>query len=220
MSIRLLVVDDHPLLRMGVSQLVAGTDDIDVVGEATCRDARTMIDRTGPTVVAVGVRAPRAVAIATANRLKRPGLGIVLLDENEDPALLMRALENGFAAYVSQANTATEIVSVIRHAHVCPTSFAAPGLADAIHAIQTRESLLSAREHQVLMLIRDGHSSAAVADRLHLSESSVKTYVTRIYAKLDVSNRSQALVAAQSRGLLPGITGTERGVEERVPAGV
>jgi DNA-binding NarL/FixJ family response regulator len=203
MTTRLLVVDDQPLLRLGIADVISGADDIELVGEVARADARTTIARKSPTVILVGIHAPIAAAMSFAGRQLRTGLGVVLLDDSEDPAVMLRALDHGFAAYVSNSDTADEIVAAIRHAHVCPGSFAAAGLAAAVRAGIARDSMFSTRERQVLMLLRDGHSSASIAARLGVSDSSVKTYVTRIYGKLEVSNRSQALVAALGRGLLP-----------------
>jgi DNA-binding NarL/FixJ family response regulator len=188
---------------MGIADVVSGADDIDLVGETTCAGVRAAVARTRPTVVVVGIHTPPKSAITFAARLIRSDLGVVVLDESEDPAVMLRALDEGFAAYVATSSTADEIIAAIRHANVCPSSFAAAGLADAVRAGLARESVFSTRERQVLMLLRDGHSSASIAARLGVSDSSVKTYVNRICGKLEVSNRSQALVAALGRGLLP-----------------
>jgi len=206
MTIRLLVVDDHPLMRMGVLNVVSAADDIEAVGECPTDRAKAMIASTEPSVVIVGAYTKREIGCVA--RLIKRGLGVVLVDENQDPDCMLQALEEGFSAYVSMSDapgsgTSHEIIAAIRHADVFPTSFAASGLAAAIRAESNRDSLLSTRERQVLMLIRDGHSSSTIAERLGVSDSSVKTYVTRIYSKLEVSNRSQALVAATGRGLLP-----------------
>lgn len=208
MTIRLLIVDDHPLLRMGVVDVVSGAPDIDVVGEFGCDEAvgasaRREFGRLQPTVVLLGLHAPMSSTFTYANGLVRAGHSVVLLDESEDPERMLRALDGGFSAYTTTSGTADEMIGAIRHAHVCPGSFTAPGLAAAVRAKMSREHVFSTRECQVLMLLRDGYTSSAIATRLGVSDSTVKTYVARIYGKLDVSNRSQALVAALGRGLLP-----------------
>lgn len=201
MRTRLLVVDDQPLLRMGLARIVADHDDIEIVGETSCAQAKNAIARTDPTVVIVGIHTAKGAGCA--RRLISAGRGVVLVDEVENSDRMLRALDSGFSAYVASDASADEILRAIRHAHVFPGSFAASGLAAAVRTGFSRDSLLSTRERQVLMYIRDGLSSATIAGRLGVSDSSVKTYVTRIYSKLDVTNRSQALVAATSRGLLP-----------------
>jgi DNA-binding NarL/FixJ family response regulator len=203
MTIRLLVVDDHPLLRIGLSMAVRTSGDIQVVSEVAMAEAPAAIERTNPSVVVVGLHPPTGDAVTAATALMAADRGVVLLDEAEDPKLMLQALDSGFAAYVAKSGTTAEIVSAIRHAEVCPSSFAAPGLAAAVRAGQERDSLLSTRERQVLMLLREGYSGTEIAGRLGVSDSSVKTYVNRIYGKLDVSNRSQAILAALGRGLLP-----------------
>ncbi|HEY2796065.1 MAG TPA: response regulator transcription factor [Micromonosporaceae bacterium] len=202
MTTRLLVVDDHPLLRLGIADVISASDDIELVGDVDRAAARHAIARTKPTVIVVGIHTPVAASLSYAKRLLATGAGVVLLDDSADPAIMLRALDHGYAAYVSNSDTADEIVAAIRHAHVCPGSFAAAGLAAAVRAGIARDSVFSTRERQVLTLLRDGHSSSSIAARLGVSDSSVKTYVTRIYGKLEVSNRSQALVAALGRGLL------------------
>jgi DNA-binding NarL/FixJ family response regulator len=203
MKIRLLVVDDHPVLRIGLTMAVRAIDDIEVVADASVAEAPAAIERTNPSVVVFGLHPPTGDAVSAATALIGPQRRVVVLDEAEDPKMMLRALDSGFAAYVAKSRTTAEIVSTIRHAEVCPGAFAAPGLADAVRAGQERESLLSARERQVLLLLHEGFSGTEIASRLGVSGSSVKTYVNRIYGKLDVSNRSQAILAALGRGLLP-----------------
>jgi DNA-binding NarL/FixJ family response regulator len=199
MATRLLVVDDHPLTRLGVADIVAGYDDIEMIGDTVTATARSAIKSWQPDVVIVGVHGP----IGAAARLLQPRLGVVVLDEDEDPSRMIAALDHGFSTYVALSDPADEIISAVRHAHVYPTAFCAAGLAEAVRTTTARDGLLSSRERQVLMLLREGYSGAEIAAQLGVSDSSVKTYVTRIYAKLEVSNRSQALVAALGRGLLP-----------------
>lgn len=200
---RLLVVDDHPLMRLGVVDIVGGHDDIEVVGETMSGQARAAIERVRPSVVIIGIHPGSGTRIDAAARLIGRDLGIVVLDETEDRDGMMRALDEGFAAYVAMSGTTDEIVAAIRHAQVCPGSFAAAGLAEAVRATNARDTLLSTRERQVLALLGDGRSGTEIAARLGVSDSSVKTYLTRIYGKLEVTNRSQALVAALGLGLLP-----------------
>src|SRR2546421_5894783 len=176
MTIRLVAVDEHVLLRLGLTRVVVGCPDIELVGEAGgAADALHVVDRTNPTVVTVGLNLPDGDGIALAARLRdqRPELGIVLLTAVADDALLYRALDAGLSAYVTKSAPVNLVLSAIRHAAVAPTSFTTPGLAAALARRQHQGGLLSRRERQVLSLMRDGISLPAIATQLHVSEATV-----------------------------------------------
>ena|SRR5437764_7110440 len=209
MTIRLVAVDEHVLLRLGLARVVATCPDIEMIGEAgSASDAMQIVERTGPTVVTVGLNLPDGDGVSTASKLRGlyPDLGIVLLTAVADDALLYRALDAGLSAYVTKSAPVNLVLSAIRHAAVAPTSFTTPGLAAALARRQNQGGLLSRRERQVLSLMRDGISLPAIASQLHVSEATVKTYVSRLYSKLRVNNRSQALMVAVNQGLLPTVS--------------
>jgi DNA-binding NarL/FixJ family response regulator len=195
MSIRLVAVDEHVLLRLGLAGVLTGSPDITLVGDAgNAADAERVVRETNPTVVTIGLALPDGDGIATARRLRaeRPELGIVLLTASADDALLYRA-------------PVATVLAAVRHAAVAPTSFTAPGLQTALARRHSNGGLLSPRERQVLLLMRDGSSLPAIATNLQVSEATVKTYVSRLYSKLRVNNRAQALMVAVNQGLLPTV---------------
>jgi len=205
MTIRLVSVDRHVLLRLGLARVVAAHADIELVGEAgSAADALRVVEETAPTVVTMGLSLPDGDGVAVAQRLREsnPDLGVVLLTATADDALLYRALDAGLSAYVTKSAPVGQVLTAIRHAAVAPTSFTTPGLAAALSRRQSQGGLLSRRERQVLSLMRDGISLPAIAAQLHVSEATVKTYVSRLYSKLRVNNRSQALMVAVNQGLL------------------
>jgi DNA-binding NarL/FixJ family response regulator len=205
MTIRLVAVDEHVLLRLGLARVLAGCPDIELVGEAgNAADAARTIEETEPTVVTLDGVLPDGDGITAALKLRiaRPELGIVLLSTASDDALLYRALDAGLSAYVTKSSPVQLVVSAIRHASVAPLSFTAPGLSAALNRRNSHSGLLSRRERQVLTLMRDGASLPSIATNLQVSEATVKTYVSRLYSKLRVNNRSQALMAAVNQGLL------------------
>ena len=205
MSIRLVAVDEHTLLRLGLARVVAAHPEIEMVGEAgSAADALRVVEETQPAVVTIGLSLPDGDGIVVAERLResRPHLGVVLLTEVADDALLYRALDARLSAYVTKSAPVQQVLAAIRHAAVAPTSFTTPGLSAALSRRQTQGGLLSRRERQVLSLMRDGISLPAMAVQLQVSEATVKTYVSRLYSKLRVNNRSQALMAAVNQGLL------------------
>ena len=208
MSIRLVAVDEHTLLRLGLARVVAAHPEIEMVGEAgSAANALRVVEETQPAVVTMGLSLPDGDGIVVAQRLResRPNLGVVLLTEVADDALLYRALDARLSAYVTKSAPVQQVLAAIRHAAVAPTSFTTPGLSAALSRRQTQGGLLSRRERQVLSLMRDGISLPAMAVQLQVSEATVKTYVSRLYSKLRVNNRSQALMVAVNQGLLAAV---------------
>jgi DNA-binding NarL/FixJ family response regulator len=206
MSMRLVAVDEHVLLRLGLASVLAASTDIVLVGEAaSAAEAMRVVAETDPNVVTIELTLPDGDGITTAGQLRatRPELGLVLLTASNDEALLYRALDAGFSAYVAKSAPAATVLAAVRHAATSPTTFAAPGVQVALGRRPSQGSLLSPRERQVLMLMRDGTSLPTIAARLQVSEATVKTYVSRLYSKLRVNNRAQALMVAVNQGLLP-----------------
>jgi DNA-binding NarL/FixJ family response regulator len=204
-QIRLVTIDSHTLVRLGVAHAVAGQPDIELVAEAgSAAEARALVPAAMPTVITIDAMLPDGDGLALALELRDriPGLGVVVLAAAND-TLLFRALESGMSAFVPRSAQADEVVAGIRHAAVSGKSFSANGLADAVaRRNRPQGSLLSVREHEVLRLMRDGATVPRMAVALTVSESTVKTYVSRVYTKLQVGNRAQALMAGVQRGLL------------------
>jgi DNA-binding NarL/FixJ family response regulator len=205
MTIRLVAVDEHVLLRLGLARVVAGCQDVDLVGEASdITEAARIIAETTATVITIDATlgGVDGIAGATTLRAATPDLGVVVLSPVEDDALLYRALDASLSAYLTKASPASAVLAAIRHAAVAPHSFTAPGLASALDRRRGQHGLLSQREREVLALMRDGRSLPTIAAEMRVSEATVKTYVSRLYSKLRVNNRSQALMVAVNRGLL------------------
>jgi DNA-binding NarL/FixJ family response regulator len=205
MNIRLVTVDEHVLLRLGLARVVAGCGDVELVGDAgTAAEAMALVERAKPHVVTFDVNLPDGDGFALARHLRAryPQLGLVLLAAMADDALLHRAMDEGLSGYVAKSVPANTVLSAVRHAAVAPESFTAPGMSPALARRRATPNLLSQRERQVLALMRDGISLPGIAIRLQVSEATVKTYVARLYTKLRVNNRSQALMAAVNQGLL------------------
>jgi DNA-binding NarL/FixJ family response regulator len=205
MTTTLVTVDEQPLIRLGLSWAIADSDDLTVVGEAgSGAEALRVVADTKPSVVTLSVRLPDGDGIAFAGQLRQimPDLGVVLLGDTIDDALLLGALDADLSAYVTKSSPAATILAAVRHAAEEPHSLTSPGLTAVLREDSLHNGPLSRRELQVLMLMQEGLSIVAIAERLRLSESTVKTYASRIYGKLHVNNRSQALMTALSRGLL------------------
>jgi len=208
MTIRLMVIDGHTLHRIGLAYMVREHADIEIVGEAgTAADAVRKIAELTPDVVTIDVSLPDANGLALARELRDrwQALGIVMLTSVGEDDVLFRAMETGVSAFVSKTAPAAEMITAIRHSAVAATAFTASGLAAALDRLRTghHRSPLSPRETEVLRLLHRGDSTAELARAMHVSLSTAKTYVARLYDKLGVNSRSQALVAALDLGLLP-----------------
>lgn len=217
MPISLAIVDGHTLTRYGLRELIAQQPDIEVVAEAgSAAEAASIVGSTRPDVVTVDVALPdgNGLRLAREFRDRDAGLGIVLLTSREEDDVLFRALETGVSAFVAKTAPVEEVLAAIRHAAVAASSFTAAGLAVALARRRTvRERLaLSSREAEVLRLLSDGLSVPAIAVTMFISQSTAKTYVARLYEKLGVTNRAQALMTAVQFDLI--------GHEYRIPTHV
>lgn len=205
MTIRLATIDEHVLLRMGLARIVAGCPDIDLVGEAGSRaEALDLIAATRPDVVTIGLNLPDGDGIVAAQQLRErlPDLGVVLLTVMPVESVLFRARAAGLSACLSKSATITTVLSSIRQAADAPHGFVAPDVPRSVSRRTRNTGLLSQRELQVLALMRDGTTLPRIATVLDVSPATVKTYVSRLYSKLNVKNRAQALMIAANQGLL------------------
>jgi DNA-binding NarL/FixJ family response regulator len=206
MTIRLAIVDNHTLVRYGLRELVNLQPDIEVVAEcASVAEAMRTLSLAQPDVVTLAVSLPDGDGLRLARELRdgRADLGIVILTGRDEDDVLFRALETGASAFVAKSAPVEEVLAAVRHSAVAASSFTASGLATAL--TRRREAgdrlLLSAREMEVLSLLRDGLSVPAIARQMYISYSTAKTYVARLYQKLGATNRAQALMAAVEYGM-------------------
>lgn len=220
-SIRVLVVDDQELIRSGLRMVLHGTGGIDVVGEAADGlDALRLVQFAEVDVVLLDVRMPRMDGIETTRRisaLSHPPKILVLttFDLDEYAFTALRAGASGFLLKDVPTSELVRAIHAVYHGdavvapsttrrlldrfmpHLPPDQAATPGgLAPAVGS-------LTARELAVLRLIANGLSNAEIAERLFLTEGTVKTHVSRILAKLDLRDRVQAVVYAYRHGLPP-----------------
>ncbi len=205
MVVGLLLVSDSTLTHIGLAAALADDQDIKLVAVAhSAARARLMMAESHPDVVAVDTSVPDADGLRFAAQLRErsPNLGVVLLAPRDDDRLI-RALEAGLSGYVPANAPIGVLLSAFRHAAVAPTSFTAPDLARALAQHRRQQQLLSPRETEVLRLLHSGANVPRIAAALLVTESTVKTYLSRLYDKLGVSNRAEALAEAGRAGLLP-----------------
>ncbi len=212
-ALRVLIVDDHELIREGLVGAFAREDATDVIGAVgTVEEAVAMYDAEHPDVIVTDLQLQDGTGLdiirQVRHRDEKIGLVVVTMHSGDDQ--IFAAMEAGASAFVGKDAPSAEVVRAARHAAVSPRSFLCTGLAGAMMRRMSAESTrLSAREHDVLLLLADGANAAAIGQQLYMSESTVKSHIARIYQKLGASNRAQALVTAMRIGLLSSVRRTE-----------
>lgn len=203
---RVLLVDDHELIRQGLRLSFEKHDDVTVVGEAgTVADALRLHLLDDPDVVVCDVRLPDGNGLDVARELRRRSqhVGIVLLTMYAGDDQLFAALEAGASAFVPKSAPADEVVAAARHAHASPLSFTSADMAAAMsRRLNPTGPQLSPRERDVLALLAEGLPVSAIAKKLFISESTTKTHMSKVYEKLGAANRAQALMTALRMGLI------------------
>jgi two-component system nitrate/nitrite response regulator NarL len=208
-KVTVLIVDDHPFFRDGLSRGLARSGQIAVVAEAgNGHEALEAIRRERPAVAIVDYQMPDMDGIALLHAVVRDQLAprVLLLSAFTDSAVVFRAMEEGAAGYLSKDADRQDIVdAVLRVARgdtVIPAELAA-GLAGEIRLrAQSHAPALSERERQVLQAFARGRSIPQTASELYIEPSTVKTHTQRLYDKLGVSDRAAAVAEAMRRGLL------------------
>ena len=208
MTLRLLVADDHPVVRDGIVGMMASDPAIEVVGEASDgAEAVGLARALDPDVVLMDLRMPGTDGVAAIRELARLGVRarVVVLTTYDSEADVLPAIEAGATGYLLKDAPRDELLRAV-HAAAAGRAVLAPSAAShLVGRIRAPEqALLSARELEVLNLVADGATNRAAGERLHLSEATVKTHLLSIYAKLGVSDRAAAVAVGFRRGLLGG----------------
>jgi DNA-binding NarL/FixJ family response regulator len=204
MVIRLIIVDDHPVVRDGLHGIFAAADDFEVVGEAADGpEAMALVSRTRPDVVLLDLRMPQLSGAELIRRLRdeHPAPRILVLTTFGDDADVLPALEAGATGYLLKDTPRSELQQAVRSA-ARGESVLSPAVADVLTRRPQRRTSLSPRELEVLALIADGATNRDVATRLFITEATVKTHLIHIYGKLEVKDRAAAVAAALTSGLL------------------
>jgi DNA-binding NarL/FixJ family response regulator len=206
MRARVLVVESHPVTRWGLSRLIDRQADLAVVREAGSAHEAVQQAAVGiPDVVTIGLPAAEGHGLPLARELRGrfAGIGLVVFAGTEEDDVLLQAFEIGISAFVPKSAPVDEVVAAVRHASVAASSFTASGLSAALRRRRDAPALheLSAREREVLDLLVEGGSVPSIAAALHISLSTAKTYVARLYDKLGARNRADAVMAAVRLGL-------------------
>jgi DNA-binding NarL/FixJ family response regulator len=202
-QIKILTVDDHPLLRQGIAAVIQGEKDMLIVGEAANgREAIEIFRRQRPDVTLMDLQMPDLNGIDTITiiRQEHPQARIIVLTTYEGDALARRALKAGVAGYILKDMIRTELLQAIRSVHD-GKRFIPQKIAGEL-AEHYAEDDLSEREIEVLREVARGTSNKIIASHLSISEATVKAHMQNILLKLGASDRTHAVSIATTRGFL------------------
>jgi DNA-binding NarL/FixJ family response regulator len=206
-AIRLLIADDHPVVRAGLQGMLLGQPDIQVVGEAvTGAEAIAMTEQLKPNVVLMDLRMPELDGVSATMRIREghPQTRVLVLTTYDGDADILRAVEAGATGYLLKDTPRDDLFRAIRAA-AKGESFLTPAVATRlIGRVKTPpvEDTLSDREVEVLTLVAQGASNKGIAKQLWISEATVKTHLIHIFGKLGVSDRTAAVTVGLERGIL------------------
>ena len=203
MSIRILSVDDHPLLREGIAMLIENQPDMVLVAQAsTGNEAIQQFREHRPDVTLMDLRLPDMSGIDAliTIRAENPEACVVMLTTYEGDVEIQRALQAGARGYLLKTTPAKELVEVIRQTYAGKKRI--PAEVAAQLAEHMGEEALTAREIEVLKHLAEGNRNKDIADRLFISEETVKVHIKHIMEKLDANDRTQAVAIAIRRGII------------------
>ncbi|MER5429483.1 response regulator transcription factor [Streptomyces sp. NPDC002588] len=216
-AIRVLLVDDDPLVRAGLSFMMGGTDDLEIVGEAADGgEALDLVDRTRPDVVLMDIRMPAVDGLTATERLRgrENAPQVVVLTTFHADEQVLRALRAGAAGFVLKDTPPAEILDAVRRVAagdpvLSPTvtrqlmDHAAGSAADTRRTrARARLAALGEREREVAVAVGRGLSNAEIAATLYMSVPTVKAHMSRVLARLGLNNRVQIALLAHDAGLL------------------
>jgi DNA-binding NarL/FixJ family response regulator len=206
-TVRVVLADDHVVVRAGLRAMLDGADDLDVVGEAANgAEAVALATRLCPDVVLMDLRMPELDGVAALTRIREqhPGVQVLVLTTYDTDADILRAVEAGATGYLLKDASRDDLLHALRQA-AAGESVLAPQVASKLmtRVRAPRADALSAREIEVLGLVARGATNKEIARSLHLSEATVKTHLLHVFTKLGVDDRTEAVTVAAERGILP-----------------
>lgn len=203
----LLLVDDHAIVREGLRRVLAGEDDVVVVGEAASgEDAVELVGRRRPELILMDARMPGMGGVAAAQRIvaDHPGVRVIMFTAHAEQDLLWEALDAGAQGFVLKDSNSDVLMSAIRRV-VSGEPYVDERLApDFLRQLAKPRptSVLSRREREILQMLADGCSNREVSERLVVSVETVKTHVKHILAKLEAEHRTQAVAIGIRQSLI------------------
>ncbi|MGV8885497.1 MAG: response regulator [Microbacteriaceae bacterium] len=205
MSLRIVVADDHPIVRGGIVALLDTADDMEVVGQAsTGLEAVSLAVALAPDIVLMDLRMPELDGDEATARIlaATPGVRVLVLTTYESDVNILRAIEAGASGYLLKAAPPDELLAGIRSVARGDVALAPSIAALLVGRVKSPAVTLTARELEVLALVAQGQSNPKIASTLHLGEATVKTHLLHAFEKLGVNDRTRAVTRAMELGLL------------------
>jgi len=205
--IRVMLVDDHPVVREGLRGMLDAEPDLTVVGDTgSGEEAVELAREVSPDVILMDLRMPGLDGAGATERIlaESDTIKIMVLTTYETDADILRAVEAGAAGYLLKDSSRAELAEAIRGAWRGETVLAPSVAGRLIRQVRTpAQPSLSGREVEVLGLVAKGLTNSEIGRALFISEATVKTHLLRSFSKLDVSDRTAAVTTAMARGMLP-----------------
>ena len=214
-KVKILIADDHAIVREGIRMILEAQPDFEVVGEAEDGDEAVRLARKlAPEVVVMDISMPKLNGVEATHAIREglPGVHVLILTMHEEQSYLFQLLRLGAAGYVLKRAAATDLVEAVRAAHRGET-FLYPAVAqsivqDYLERLRTGEGSeryggLTYREREILVLIAEGLTNAQIAEKLVISVKTVQTHRAHIMKKLDLHDRSLLVRYAVRKGLIP-----------------
>ena len=205
---RIIIADDHRVVREGIRYMLADEPGVDVVAEVGSGEQLLDLVATEPAdVVLLDVRMPGMSGLETLERLRdaAPQIRVLMLSMHDQPAYVRRSLELGAAGYVLKSAGRDELLTALRVAAedgtYLPSELMGTLVADSTTSVGPTGKL-SPRERQVLQLVADGYENKQIATELELSEATVKTYLRGVFDRLEVSSRAEAVAVGLRLGVI------------------
>jgi NarL family two-component system response regulator LiaR len=214
MKTRILLADDHPLLREALSQVFSSEKDMEIVGEANNgEEAVNMTSQLKPDILVMDIMMPKFDGLEASRQIKKvaPNTAILILTAYDDDNYVLGLLEAGAAGYLMKSARGQDLVEAVRairagesvlHPMIIEKLLKQAMIKPAGPVDRKIKELLSDREMEMLKLLATGMSNKEIADKLYLSLRTVKAHMSNIFTKMSVASRSEALVEALRKGLI------------------
>ena len=204
--IRIVIADDHPIVRAGLRAVIDSEVDLDIVGEASTPSAAIeLADSLAPDVILMDLQfgTDETGVDATTRIQQLPSAPHVLVLTNYDTDIdILGAVEAGAAGYLLKDAPPHELLAAIRAAAAGESALGPTIASRLLGRMRNTQNVLSPREQSVISLVADGATNADIARSLHISESTVKSHLVHIFTKLDATSRTSAVAEARSRGII------------------